>query len=71
MFGEAEAPFVEEASRAQQFYLSFQSVGILSSVFGWCLGIDVWNVMQQRGGNFKRGMEDGKQKELAQTSKLC
>ena len=55
MFGEAEAPFVEEASRAQQFYLSFQSVGTLSSVFGWCLGIDVWNVMQQGGGNFKRG----------------
>lgn len=40
-FREAEAPFVEEASRAQQFYLSFLSVGTLSSVFGWCLGINV------------------------------
>lgn len=55
MFGEAEAPFVEEASRAQRFCLSFQSAGTLSSAFGCCLGIDVWNVMQQGGGKFKRG----------------
>lgn len=53
-----KAPFVEAANRAQQFYLSFQSVGTLSSVFGWCLGINMWNVMQQGGGNFLK--EDGR-----------
>lgn len=68
---EAQAPFVEEASGAQQFYLSFQSVGTLSSVFGWCLGIDVWNVMQQGGGNFKRGWKMENRRSLAQTNKLC
>lgn len=53
--GEESIPFVEEASRAEGFYLSFHSAGTLSSAFGWCLGIDVWNVMQQGGGKFKSG----------------
>lgn len=49
MLAEAEAPCAEQADGAQWFYLSFQCWQSLSlsSLFGRCLGIDVWNVMRQ------------------------